>query len=346
MAVGNYDGGASSTEKYSSTEKCNDPFDGLIRSLGDAERMLKKWDADDPGTVNVPDKIMRCISTTDGSMIPGTIDEYRGLAAEFDRRGMYDKAAFVADEGANLWRGNVDLLADSIKYAAKARDWRTCTTAFERLKTNKCGKFNGYAFSCVYDYLKARMEAGETPGALVKELSDLFAMGRDIGYDGAAIAEAEWYLDLGRLEQAIEALNRPGAGLQCQTKLVELLLHAFREEEAVIYATRALRQLEPGVPAASIGYLVYLSALAKDAIVFREELGKPEYIEPGSRGDGKVDYNADHIDPDHSGFKNLGAVHSALVDYSIAADLLKDNALYRDTIAARMLLLKKKSGIE
>lgn len=366
MPVGKYDekdGKSSSNYESSSVDykkskdsvkdnKSGNPFEGLIQSVGDAERLLKQWNPDDKETLNVPGNICLCLSTRKESSVRvfGTADEYRSLASEFDRRGRYEGAEFVASVGAEKWPGNIDLLADLVKYATKVQDWETGMDACKRLKAIEIGRWNWQTFRCVYDYLMARMESDRDPGKLNKELDELFSRCRKFGDERVSIVEAEHYLKSGDSRSAIKTLmmgvENNAVSTQCSIKLVELLLRSGQFDEAVRYAAMGLQQTDPGQSSASIGYLVYLSALAKDAMIFSDELWKPEYQDP------KDPARLDNISVEEfekqrasSGFHDLDAVRSALEDYSIAADLLKDNDLYRNTIAARMLILKTKSGI-
>lgn len=303
-----------------------------ILSISDAEQQLCAWKREDKEKEDFPIYIAKSIQGS--SDIYGTADEYHNLSSEFARKDLYKCAEIVAGKGAERYKHNVDLLADVIKFGSQSQDWDICETAYKRLDGIKYEKWTWRAFTFVIEYLMDKMEIlgeDEKEEEIYKKIYAHIDAYKKLNDERAWVAEAELNIKYGKRSEAIATLKTGIDNIQvapqCCLKIIDLLLENGSYEEVIKYSAIGIRGTAQDQPSASNGYLLYTSALAKDALINEEE------IENGEGVIGK-------------GFHNFEAVKSALVDYEIAKQLLYGRSQYIYNINQRMLILKVKSGIE
>ena len=105
-----------------------------------------------------------------------------------------------------------------------------------------------------------------------------------------------------------------------------MLLEDGAYEDVIKFSSMGIRGTAQDQPSASNGYLLYASALAKDALIHKEALE--------SNGEIK-----------NKGYNNLDAVRDALTDYRIAMALL-NKPIYVQNIRQREVILRAKSGLD
>lgn len=305
-----------------------------IVSITDAEARMIEWDK----SSSLPDFILDSLekdnerSETAERIIFGSADEYHNLASEFARNSLYKGASIIASYGAMLYKFNVDLLADIIKFSSKTQDWASCEKAVDRLETIPRARWGWRAFTFLIDYLFDRLEVSSPNryAALEKEIMQYIAAYKKIGDERAWVAESKLYLLRGQREKAVNILMQGVEAIrvvpQISVRLSDLLLQDGRYEEVIKYAAIGIRSTAEDQPSANTGYLIYVSALAKDAIIHEEDYNHP-------------------ADPE-KGFSDKEKICSALTDYEIARDLLRrSNPIYIANIEQRIKILKKKSGM-
>lgn len=301
-----------------------------ILSVADAERELVDWNRNEKEMEDYPTFIV--LSIQENPDIYGTSYEYHNLSSEFARKDLYKYAEKVASIGAKKYKYNVDLLADIVKFGSQSQDWDNCKIAYERLLEIDYSKWNWRTFTFVIDYLMDEMEIEgegkeqEFCDVIHKHIEEY----KRLKDERAWVAEAELYIRHGQRIKAIttlkDGINTIRVTPQCCLKIVDLLLAEGEYEEVIKYSAVGVRGTAQDQPSASNGYLLYASALAKDALINEEE------IENGGKDKEK-------------GFHNLDAVKDALLDYEIAKQLLNGRYVYIQNINQRMLILKSKSGI-
>ena len=305
-----------------------------MASISDAEKRMTEWNK----TTSLPDFILDSLEQDSrkakegiGRVIFGSADEYHNLASEFARNSLYRGATIIAASGAKLYQYNVDLLADIIKFSSKTQDWQTCEKAVERIKKVPRARWGWRAYTFLIDYLFDRLEASEPNNyeAIENEIMKYISAYKKLGDERAWVAESELYLGKGEKEKAIDILKQGVESVrvvpQICVKLSDLLLKEGSYEDVVKYSAIGIRSTAEEQPSASTGYLVYVSALAKDAIIHEEEQ--------------KMGDNPD------KGFGNNEKVASALSDYELAKDLLGNKVIYAKNIEQRIKILRKKSSL-
>lgn len=304
-----------------------------IESITDAYAKLTLWDGTD---YDLPAFIATSVAN-DSDKITGTSAEYHNLVSEYARKGSYRYATEVAKAGAKKYGKNVDLLADIVKFGSQCQDKDACERAHDRLNSIDKKMWTWRAFTFVIDYLENVMEMSnkdgdtrETEEQIKDEILKLIEEYKKLEDERAWVAEAELYVKYGEREKAINVLKdgveKVTVAPQCCIKLSDMLLESGDYEEVVKYSSMGIRGTAQDQPSASNGYLLYASALAKDALIHREALE--------SGGETK-----------NKGYNNLSAVRDALTDYRIAKTLLNEQ-IYRDNIRQREIILKAKSGLD
>lgn len=304
-----------------------------IVSITDANTRLIHWDTKDHD-------LLAFIATSvanNPQKITGTADEFHNLASEFARKGLYRYAVQVAKAGACKYGRNVDLLADIVKFGSQCQDKDACERAYDRLNSIDKKMWTWRAFTFVIDYLENAMETAnkdeDTRGSeeqIKGKILALIEKYKKLEDERAWVAEAELYVKYGEREKAINVLKdgveKVTVAPQCCIKLSDMLLESGDYEEVVKYSSMGIRGTAQDQPSASNGYLLYASALAKDALIHREALE--------SGGETK-----------NKGYNNLSAVRDALTDYRIAKTLLNEPT-YVNNIRQREIILKAKSGLD
>lgn len=300
-----------------------------IASIADAENRMELV-----GNSDIAEFILQSIEDDDrnpeGRSIFGSADEYHNLASEYARRRLYNGAESVAAFGAALYKFNVDLLADIVKYGSQAQDWDNCRKAYDRLQEIEKKKWNWRTFTFAIDYLISLLDVSDmaTSVNLGKEITNLVKDFKKLNDERAWLAEADYLLYTGDRKKAIIALKDAIAKVKVVPsvclKLADLLLEDGEYDDVIETAAKGIRSSAQDQPSVNTGYLVYISALAKDAIIHNEAL----------------QYGGDP----NRGFNNLSMVEAALTDYEIAERLL-NRRVYLDNIRQRVLILSFKSGL-
>ncbi|WP_336595683.1 hypothetical protein [Bacteroides acidifaciens] len=307
----------------------------ILYSISEANRELEKWTPNITEDQELPQKILNAIEADTEGTICGSADDYHNLASEYARKGFYAMAATIAVAGASRYTYNIDLLADIIKYSCDSQRWNNCKKAYERLCTMNKKLWNWRAFTFSINYLIDRCSTEEL---LVREVTYNEALALSKEYkesslqdERAWVAEAELFLMENEVEKAIQTLvdgvAQVGVAPQCCVKLSDIYLKRGEYENVIKYSAIGARATAQEQPSASIAYLYYVSALAKDALIHQAAR---------EQDNGTVD-----------GFCNHDAVNDALIDYEIAEKifLIKHQSSYLQTIRARRIILQKKSGI-
>lgn len=301
-------------------------------SVSDAEQQLVHWSPIDPTEKDLPTQIVEVIdSEDDGTKVTGTAAEYHNLASEYARKDLYDYARIVAIAGTRKYKYNVDLLADIVKFGSQSQAWESCKKAYDRLQDIGKKKWTWRTYTFAIDYLQSRMEQEDVESAkkTYAEAMKLSESYKDLRDERAWVAEAELYLLEGETDKAITTLKdgvkQIAVAPQCCLKLTDLLLERGQYHDVVKYAAIGARGTAQEQPTASTGYLYYVSALAKDALIHQDALDNP--------------------DVSGKGFLNSEAVSDALLDYDIAKSLMSDRPIFYNTIRQRTTILTMKSGL-
>lgn len=314
-----------------SPEVMEQPKYAKIRSIDEANDLLVAWSSENKEMTDFPDYVLDSLMKNES--IFGNANEYHNLACEFARKSLYRHAEMVAELGVLRYKFDIDLLSDIVRFASQSQNWEQAKKAHNRLNTIDYKKWTWRAFTFVIDYLLDSMESTDVDEkAIIREVMQLISEYKKKLDERAWVAEADLHLKNGERSEAIVALKdgveKVPVAPQCCTKLSDMLLEDGMYEEVIKYTAIGIRATAQEQPSSSNGYLFYASALAKDAMIHKEEL---EYSNKSSSYSDK-------------GFKNKTAVNSALLDYQIAKQLLQGRPIYLANIMQREIILESKSG--
>lgn len=310
----------------------------IIYSISDANDKMREWNPETAESEQLPRDIVASLIEDENNKksIAGLADEYHNLCSEYARKRLPALALKVAILGTKRYPQNVDLLADVIRFGGESVKWDACKKAYERLQGIPKQMWNWRAFTFTIDYLKARYSTEqeaekETTYKAALELAEAYKQS-NLCDERAWVADAELKLIKNQIAEAIDTLEdgikTVAVAPQCCLKLADLYLEQGKYEKVIHYAAIGATVTAQEQPSTSIGYLYYISGLAKDALIHKEALEKP--------------------DDAQAGFRNLARVQGALSDYDIAETLFRaeKRVAYLGTIWMRETILKKKSGIE
>ncbi len=301
-------------------EQNNDALE-LVHSIEEAENIAKLMiiQGDIDGLYGLRNIILT------GS-IRGSSDEFHNFCVNYARRGDYDSACELLEVGLQQHPYSTDLLADYIQYGVKCGKWENAKTYYERLMGIPMERWTWRSFDFSIDYLKATVSSQTNPQDFEEEKDNMLSLANAfhqyLPFDEQPyLAKAEvfeFYGDMVNFETTLkDAIHGIRVAPKCCLKYSELMLERGEYEEVITTAKKGIIASAQDQASINIGYLFYISALAKDALI--------------------------HENDDYS---NESAILDVYSDYAIAETLLdRGKVAYRNTISTRTFILEVKSGI-
>lgn len=293
----------------------------LVHSLGEAENIAKimilRSDVD--GLYGLRDIVLT-------GTIKGSSDEFHNFCVNYASRGDYESACNLLQIGLQQHPLSTDLLADFMQYGVKCGKSEDAKKYYERLMDIPKERWTWRSFDFSIDYLKAeathisdREEIEERKEEMLS-LADAFH--QQMPYDEQPfLARAEifeFFGDIANFTSTLKtAINSIKVAPKCCLKYSDVMLERGEYNEVISTTKRGIIASAQDQASINIGYLFYISALAKDALIHESE----EY-------------------------DNESAILDAYSDYKIAETLLDSGRIsYRKTISTRTFILGVKSGI-
>lgn len=293
----------------------------LIHSLREAENIAKLMimRSDIEGLYGLKNIVL-------AGTIKGSADDFHNFCVNYAARGDYESACDLLEIGLQQHEQSTDLLADYLQYGIKCGREEECKKCYERLNSIPRGRWTWRSFDFSIDYLKI-LASRLTDDKLIEEKKgEMLTLAEEfqnkLPYDEQPfLAKAEIYefFDLSEdvattLEIAIDKLK---VSPKCCLKYSDLMLERGCYDEVIATTRRGIVASAQDQETINIGYLFYLSALAKDALIHE-------------RGE----------------YRDESAVLDVYTDYRIAEALLDESRIaYLQTIRKRTLILEVKSGI-
>lgn len=283
------------------------------------------------------------------SMVGGS-DDYHNLAVEYSREDDYLTAFSILEKGMAQYKFNIDLLADAVYYGSNAGQYQKCEEYAKILQDRPRALWNWRAFTFLIDYYLEKADWTEDISEMLKNTNIALALAQDYqaylpeeekGYNAEYKVrmvrkcffreyklEAENEETRNKYEQqekdeqkfaeeallrAINAKSFPA--VQCCVKYADSLFESCRYEEVIPICKQALAYAEVQ-PSVNLGYLLYLRALAMDAVVHQRGL-----------------YDESHVNE----------VYQA---YEVAKRANSGRSAYTRTISSRMDILAGLTGFE
>ena len=263
--------------------------------------------------------------------VRGSADEYHNLCAELARLGEYGLACSILDKGLKQHPMDADLLADFLQYGIKSERLEDCKIHFTTLNGLDRVMWTWRSFDFSIDYLlylygiAMGESASDVRIALQTQLYEIVQeFQKCLPYDETAwLASYNVYTAFGEQEKAVEALLDGITGdrvaPKCCIKYADIQLERGKYEETVKYAQRGIRASAQDQESVSVGYLYYISALAKEALLRTDNGLKQENLTED--------------------------VASVFRDYKVAYSILEpDKKTYRTIIKRRVTMLEIESG--
>ena len=196
-------------------------------------------------------------------------DDFHNKAVDLARSSRYDEAVRMCQAGLKRFPEEIDLLADTVKYASKAGDMDTAEAHFQKMLAIPRQRWNWRAYTFGFDYLVLHPLQNE---ALCRELIADYK--RYIPYEEKShMSESELEEALGNGERSMEVLlhvvdEHPTAP-QCALRLADMQMDRGMFGEVIKtcnYGLSASCEVQPSI---NIPYLILLRTLCKDALLFK-----------------------------------------------------------------------------
>ena len=315
-----------------------------VLSIGAAHSMFDQ--------IRNDNKLKRALAETvlGAENMVGSSDDYHNLAVEYSRDDDYITAFNILEKGMAQYQFNIDLLADAVFYGSNAKQYEKCEEYAGILMSRPRALWNWRAFTFLIDYYLEKADWTESISEMLENTNTALTLAQDYqaylpeeerGYNAeykVRIMRERFFRqykfeaenDKSRKEyelkekderrlaeealcRAINAKNFPA--VQCCMKYADSLFKSCRYEEVIRTCELAFTYSEVQ-PSANLGYLLFLRALAMDALVHR---GK--------------NYDEGHVNE----------VYQA---YEVAKRANSDHSTYFSTIRTRMSLLAGLTGYE
>lgn len=275
-------------------------------------------------------------------------NSYHNAASRLAKENKFGQASEKVKEGLRFYPGNIDLLADGVKFC----DIATRTECFESLNRIGYNYWNWRAFTFCIDCLVEQIsDADKSDPAISKQLDVL----RDKALTLADEFVRLWPCDERAYKARADVLKTKGStgrnkamdyyesiffstggeqgGLpsypmaQCCVDYADMLSEDGEYENVINVCRIGIAGTAQEQPSASTAYLYYVKALAEDALIHRDTVGALEEEVFDRR-------------------KILAS--TALKDYSIAYRLFMLDGLnaYNTTILSRSVILSTKTGLD
>ena len=263
--------------------------------------------------------------------VRGSADEYHNLSTELARLGEYGLACSILDKGLKQHPMDADLLADFLQYGIKSERLEDCKAYFTTLNGLDRVLWTWRSFDFSIDYLlylygiAVGESAVDVRSALQTQLREIVQeFQKYLPYDETAwLAAYNIFSAFGEQDNAImsllDGINGDRVAPKCCIKYADIQLERGKYAETVKYAQRGIRASAQDQESVSVGYLYYISALAKEALLRTDDGLKQENL--------------------------VDDVSSIFRDYKVAYSILEsDKKTYRTIIKRRVTMLEIESG--
>lgn len=203
-------------------------------------------------------------------------DDYHNQATEHARHNRYMRAAELCIRGEKKHPGNIDLLADVVKFASDGGDKEVAQEYFKRLYELPRASWNWRAFTFSLDFLMERATENEE---LCRELIAEYR--RYLPFEEKSyVAESELEQKLGNHDRSIAILREsirtlPNAP-QSALRLANMQLERGYFEEVIQTTNYAFVASVETQPSINISYMVFVKCLAEDALLHQRLMnGEP-----------------------------------------------------------------------
>ncbi len=284
-------------------------------------------------------RIIAKLFSNDTISCEGMSDAFHNLAVDYARQEMYSEACIILERGIALRPSSVDLLSDYLLYGRNVPECRTkCEAFYNTLTSIPRSKWNWRAYSFSIDHLLEERnyaisadQEREIKARAIKIAKDFITKyskqhSEHDNVDRAYADLAGIYRAFGDSENEYKVLKKCADSYRrvpiTSMRLAEIEYSSGNYSEATRYLSNCAVALRPQ-PSVNQGYVFLLRAHSNASMYFADSLKKDninDYIE-----------ERDNI---------LSAINKDLD----TAELLIDNATYKNSITTLRKILEKQCG--
>lgn len=293
----------------------------LVHSVGEAENIAKLMIIQ--GDIDGLYGLKEIVST---GTVRGSSNDFHNFCVNFAARGDYESACDLLEIGLQQNKTSTDLLADYLQYGIKCGREEKCEEYYRQLNDIPKGRWTWRSFDFAIDYLTALASELTEEEAIQRKKQEMLAIATEFQnrfpYDEQPHkAMVDIYEFFGLRAEMIDTLKSAMSSVKvspkCCLKYADLMLEQGSYTEVIVAAKQGIVAAAQEQPTVNLGYLFYLSALAKDALIHEGEQ-----------------------------FDNLQMIQDAFADYRIAETLFDEGSTaYMGMIKDRTFVLETKSGI-
>lgn len=256
--------------------------------------------------------------------ISGDADDFHNFVVALARKDEYELACRVLERGLQVFPKNVDLLADYLQYGVscgKSEECKKYAKVLQKIPKMRW-TWRGFAFLVRY-ILHLAGESDSEKDILAKRTQMLELTGDFRKYypysEEAYRVEAEVFSELNEPENELaplrEAMNKLRVCPKCALRYADVQFERGDYPEAMTAIERAIRDANQTQSSVSEGYLYYLSALCRIAMLESENAAREQ-------------------------------VYGIYSDFNIALREISSSSSYMDVIRSKTNALVTKTGVE
>lgn len=256
----------------------------------------------------------------------GDADDFHNFAVELARNDEYSLACLVLECGLSLFPKNVDLISDYLQYGVNCNKTEECKKYYKTLIKIPRRRWTWRGFAFLVDYLKFLIERSDSEKEIDAKEQEMISIVSDFRNffqysEESYRVEADVYKNLNMQDKELETLETAlkviNVAPKCALRCADILFERGRYEEASQAIKRVLSDATQSQSSVNEGYIYYLSALCKIAVLQKNE----------------KELDREHVEDIYS-------------DFNIALSKFKDTRSYADVIKTKTNTLINKSGIE
>ncbi len=260
----------------------------------------------------------------------GGADSFHNFAVDLARRDEYVLACKILDCGLKYYPKNVDLLADYLQYGVSCNKLEECKQIYKTLIKIPRRRWTWRGFAFLVDYLQFLMDRSDSDKEIDAKEKEMLSVVRDFRIqfpysEESYRTEANVYHILNMADEETnvlkDALEKVRVAPKCALRYADLLFERGFYEDAASAIRRAISDATQTQTSVNEGYLYYLSALCKIAIMQKTE--------------------SEHISRSPEDVKDIYS------DFNIALTKFHNtNNSYIDVIRTKTLTIINKTGVE
>ncbi len=205
----------------------------------------------------------------------GDADDFHNFAVELARKDEYILACKVLDCGLELFPKNVDLLADYLQYGVSCNKIEECKKVYKTLIKIPKRRWTWRGFAFLIDYLQFLIDRSDSDKEIDAKEEEMIEIASDFrnrfpySEESYRVEASVYHILAPEKETDIlkKALDNVKVAPKCALRYADIMFERGFYEEAAEAISRGISDATQTQSSVNEGYIYYLSALCKIAVI-------------------------------------------------------------------------------